>query len=202
MIEINSFNRRKVYDFAVTLLKNFFKKGSLPCWRYPTSHWIGCLQEVLESENMNTIIVYVSMTGTTELMARSIEKELIKGGDQVIVKDAIETFAEELKPYERILIGSYTWGDGDLPDEAIDFYEELKNMNLTGKEAAVFGPGDSSYDHFARAVDIFEETLQKQGCHMITKGLKVDRDSEEELEQKCILFSQLIDQLDHSKITI
>lgn len=139
---------------------------------------------------MNTIIVYTSMTGTTELMANTIAEELIKSGAKVVLKDAIEVFAEELKSYENILIGSYTWGDGELPDEIVDFYEELASTDLTGKMAAVFGAGDSSYDHFARAVDIFTETLEGQGCKILLKGLKVDQESDEEIKATCRLFSE------------
>ena len=134
------------------------------------------------------------MTGTTELMARTIADELAKAGNQVVVKDAIETYADELKSYERILLGSYTWGDGDLSDEITGFYDELINIDLIGKMAASFGPGDSTYEHFARAVDILEETLKKQGCEIITKGLKVDSwlEDEEEIESHCISFANKI----------
>lgn len=139
---------------------------------------------------MNTIIVYASMAGTTELMAQIIANELIKASDQVTVKDAFEIDAEELKSYERILVGSYTWGDGDLSDEILDFYEELSTIDLTGKMAAAFGPGDTSYEHFARAVDILEEALKTQGCEIVAKGLKVDSwtEAEEEIETKCREF--------------
>lgn len=143
---------------------------------------------------MNTIVVYASMTGTTELMARTIANELTKAGDKVIVKDAIETFADELKNYERILVGSYTWGDGELSDEITGFYEELVTIDLTGKIAVSFGPGDSTYEHFARAVDILEESLINQGCEIITKGLKVDSwlEDEEEIETNCVSFANKI----------
>ena len=56
---------------------------------------------------MNTIIVFASMSGTTELMAHTIASELTKAGDQVTVKDAFEADTEELMSYERILVGSY-----------------------------------------------------------------------------------------------
>ena len=140
---------------------------------------------------MNTIIVYASMTGNTEFIAELIAEELTKLGEKVDVKDAMVTFVEDLNPYDRILIGSYTWGDGDLPDEVMDFYEELKSTDLTGKTAAVFGAGDSSYNYFARAVDIFEETLRiSRGCMVLINGLKVDRESEEDIRTKCKEFSK------------
>lgn len=139
---------------------------------------------------MNTIIVYASMTGTTELMARSIADSLRRTGDQVVIKDAIDSYADELKNYERILVGSCTWGDGDLSDEIADFHDELLNIDLSGKMAAAFGSGDSNYEHFARAVDILEETLRNQGCVILTKGLKIDKESHENLKEQCELFTR------------
>jgi flavodoxin I len=139
---------------------------------------------------MNTIIIYTSMTGTTELMAITIGEELKKCGLKVDIKDALEISAEELNSYEGILIGSYTWGNGELPDEIVDFYEDLQSVNLSGKMIAIFGAGDSSYDHFARAVDILEETLKSQGCEIVLKGLKVDRESDSDVRIICRLYSE------------
>lgn len=141
---------------------------------------------------MDTIIIYTSITGTTEFMAETIAAQLMDFGMKVEVKDAFDTCIEDLKDYDRILIGSYTWGDGELPDEIIDLYQELIDNNLKGKEAAVFGPGDSSYPHFAYAVDMLEEGLKSAGCKIIVEGLKVDTAMEEEqdIRLKCEYFSR------------
>ncbi|WP_394236354.1 flavodoxin domain-containing protein [Niallia oryzisoli] len=143
---------------------------------------------------MNTIVVYASMTGTTELMARTIADELTKAGDQVVVKDALEAYADELSSYERILVGSYTWGDGELSDEIMGFYDELETIDLAGKSAAAFGSGCSSYEQFASAVDILEEALKRKGCSIITAGLKADTwsDDEEKIEANCVDFVKRI----------
>ncbi|MBP2241767.1 flavodoxin I [Cytobacillus eiseniae] len=143
---------------------------------------------------MNTIIVYASMTGTTERMARTIANELMKEGDKVVIKDAIEAYAEELKSYDRLLMGSHTWGDGELSDEIIGFYEELIHTDLTGKLAAAFGPGDSTYAQFARAVDILEDSLKNQGCEIIAEGLKVDcwLEDDQSMEEKSISFARTV----------
>lgn len=141
---------------------------------------------------MDTIIVYSSMTGTTESMAEVIQDQLMEAGENVVIKDALEVFASDLPSYGRILIGSYTWGDGDLPDEMAPFYDELSQIDLTGKLAAVFGPGDSTYVHFAHAVDLWEEVLQRQGALMVAEGLKVDRWSNEDMGAACSHYCEEI----------
>jgi flavodoxin I len=141
-----------------------------------------------EVGTMDTIIVYTSMTGTTEAMAEEIGKKLTESGENVVIKDALEVLATELLAYELIIIGSYTWGDGELPDEMAAFYEEVMETDLTGKMAAVFGPGDSTYYQFAHAVDLWEEALKQQGAVILTEGLKVDRWAFEDTEVVCSHF--------------
>ncbi|WVX79750.1 flavodoxin domain-containing protein [Niallia oryzisoli] len=65
---------------------------------------------------------------------------------------------------------------------------------MTGKKAAAFGSGCSTYEHFASAVDILEEALRKQGCAIITEGLKADTWSKKEadIETNCISFAKKI----------
>ncbi|WP_147534554.1 flavodoxin [Bacillus marasmi] len=139
---------------------------------------------------MNIIIIYTSMTGTTEQMANTIAAEFMKAGKNVVIKDSIEAQAAELISYDMILIGSYTWGDGELPDELVDFYDELRSTDLTGKIVAIFGAGDSTYPHFATAVDILEETAKGQGGRILIDGLKTDRESEDILTSSCRLYSK------------
>ncbi|NMD68683.1 flavodoxin [Bacillus sp. DNRA2] len=143
---------------------------------------------------MDIIIIYTSMTGTTEQMANIIAEELMKVDKRVVLKDSIEVQAEELISYDMILIGSYTWGDGELPDELVDFYDELRHTDLTGKIFAIFGAGDSSYTHFAKAVDILEETVKGQGGRILVDGLKTDRESEDNLNESCRLYCKKLTQ--------
>jgi flavodoxin I len=67
--------------------------------------------------------------------------------------------AEVLLQYDGILLGSYTWGDGELPFEAEDFYDQFDDLDLNGKVVGCFGSGDHAYPHFCAAVDIFQQKV-------------------------------------------
>jgi len=123
---------------------------------------------------MNCIIVYTSMTGNTEEMAMRISQGLYESNIHVVVKDSFLTSPDELLHYDGIILGSYTWNDGDLPDEFIDFYEEMGKLDLSGKKTATFGSGDSTYTDFCRAVDILKERCQELGAENILPGLKIE----------------------------
>jgi flavodoxin I len=60
------------------------------------------------------------------------------------------------------LLGAYTWGDGELPDDFLDFYDEMDRIQLIGKKAAVFGSCDSAYPKFGAAVDIVIKKLNER----------------------------------------
>ena len=140
--------------------------------------------------NAACLIVYASMTGNTEELARYIGKGILQAGGTVEIKDIIEADVTDLENYNGILLGSYTWGDGDLADEFLDFYEEMDGLDLTGKYAAAFGSCDSCYEHRGRAVDILSDKLVELGAEVVLDGLKIDlAPTDSEIEQ-CIQFGE------------
>jgi flavodoxin I len=137
-----------------------------------------------------TLIVYASMTGNTEEIANLIGEGIHKAGATFEHKDILEVDATELQNYDGILLGTYTWGDGDLPDEILDFYEEMNTLNLTGKKAAVFGSCDSSYEHRGRAVDLLMEKLIELGADIVLDELKIDLSPSIAEREQCIQYGR------------
>ena len=138
------------------------------------------------------IVVYASMTGNTEEMAEAIVEGAREAGIEVVSKESFDASADELLGYDGIVLGAYTWGDGELPDEFIDFYEELSSLDLTGKKAAVFGSGDTSYPVYCGAVDTIEVRLKEIGAELICESIKFEYNaSEEEKEQGRSLGRQI-----------
>lgn len=71
--------------------------------------------------------------------------------------------------YEALILGTSTWGDGELQDDWYDGIKVLKGMDLSGKTVALFGCGDSeSYsDTFCDGMGILFEDLKNSGCRFI-----------------------------------
>jgi flavodoxin I len=130
------------------------------------------------------LVVYASMTGNTEEMAEAIVEGAKEAGAEVVSKEAFDASADELNHYDGIIIGAYTWGDGELPDEFIDFFDEMDGLDLSGKKAAVFGSGDTSYPIYCGAVDLIEAKLKELGAEIAGECIKFEYNaSEEEKEQ-------------------
>lgn len=136
------------------------------------------------------IMVFTSMTGNTEEMAEAIAEGVREQGIELDVKEVLDAVAVELEQYDGILLGAYTWGDGELPDDFLDFYDELDDVDLTGKKAAVFGSCDSSYEKYGAAVDTLIEKLQERGAEVVLEGLKVELTPTKEEKQLCIAFGR------------
>jgi len=137
----------------------------------------------------NILMIYASMSGNTEAMADAIAEGVKEAGGHLEVMDIIEvSSASILEQYDGILLGSYTWGDGELPDEFLDIYEEMEGLDLTGKKGAVFGSCDSSYPHYGAAVDLLIECLKDKGAEVVLEGLKVELTPGEEEIEMCKEF--------------
>ncbi|WP_449354014.1 flavodoxin domain-containing protein [Virgibacillus natechei] len=133
------------------------------------------------------LMLYTSLTGNTELMAEAIRKQLEQYDHQVVTKsfedDEIET--KEILDYDAILIGVYTWIDGDLPFEAEDFYDELYDMDLKGKVCGVFGSADTSYEQYGTAVGMVYEQLETLGASMVPDRIIVDLEPDLDELERC-----------------
>jgi flavodoxin I len=131
-------------------------------------------------------VVYTSISGNTEKMARAIADGIRASGCEVDLKDMFYAKADELVDYDGLLLGSCTWGDGDLPDEALFFYEELDDLSLQGVKAAAFGSCDSNYDSYGAAVDLLEEKLRDRGADIVAEKLKLELLPSDEDTQMCL----------------
>lgn len=136
------------------------------------------------------LMVYCSMTGNTETIAGLVEKGVKEGGLEIVRKDVLEVEAREITNYGTVILGSYTWGDGEIPDEFLDFYDEISTLDFTGKKFAVFGSGDTSYENFCGAVNILEEMIVENGGEIILESLKVEQYPDEDDEEHCKEFGK------------
>lgn len=109
-------------------------------------------------------IFYGSTTGTTESVAGIIAKKL--GVSDENVHDASKLTKELVEGYEVLILGTSTWGDGEVQDDWYDALKILAGMNLSGKCVALFGCGDSeSYsDTFCDGMGIIHDDLKATGC--------------------------------------
>ncbi|MDR2465590.1 MAG: flavodoxin [Streptococcaceae bacterium] len=125
-------------------------------------------------------VVYASMTGNTEEIANIVGEALKKEGVEVEVDECTSVDAKDFEDADICIVATYTYGDGELPDEIVDFYEDLEDVDLSGKTYGVVGSGDTFYDEFCKSVDDFDAQFSLTGAKKGAENVKIDLAAEEE----------------------
>ncbi|WP_017444920.1 assimilatory sulfite reductase (NADPH) flavoprotein subunit [Gayadomonas joobiniege] len=128
-------------------------------------------------------ILYGSQTGNAKGVAEQAEAAAKAAGLDVRCISMGDYKNKELKSETHVLITSCTQGEGDPPDDAIDFHEFLvskKAPKLNNTKYSVLSLGDSSYEFFCQTGKDFDERLAKLGATAIEP--RVDCDVEYEAD--------------------
>lgn len=126
----------------------------------------------------NTIVIYGSSTGTCESFAEKIAQKL--GCEALNVQ---ELSADVVAQNQNLILGTSTWGAGELQDDWYDGLSVLKNADLSGKTIALFGCGDcSTYsDTFVGGIGELYDGIKQSGAKFIgavsTDGYTFDESS-------------------------
>ena len=114
------------------------------------------------------MVVYATITGNNEDVADVITEAL---EDQGVEVDETEITMADVADFDDVdicVVCPYTYDEGALPEEGLDFYDDLKDADLSGKVYGVAGSGDTYYaDDFCVAVDEFGKAFDQAGA---TKG--------------------------------
>ena len=112
-----------------------------------------------------TVIIYGSSTGTCEDLAGRIGSKL--GVSDVI--NVTDADADVIAANDNLILGTSTWGAGELQDDWYDGVELLKSADLSGKTVALFGCGDcESYgDTFVGGMAEIYNAVKEAGAQVI-----------------------------------
>ena len=115
-------------------------------------------------------ILVGTMTGTAELVAEEMLDALEEDGHEVAVEAMDDLDASVFADGGLFLICTSTYGQGDVPDNAMKLYEALKSdkPDLSGVRYGVFSLGDRTYsDTFNFGGKKFDEVLSACGATRI-----------------------------------
>ncbi len=141
-------------------------------------------------ENQITII-YDTMWNGTRCMADNIAKGIRLADEAVNVKvfnaantDKNDIITEVFKS-KAILVGSPTINKGILYSIA-GILEVVKGMSFKNKKAAAFG----CYGWHAECIHEIDESLKEAGFELISEGLKINWNPDEQGVQACVEFGK------------
>ncbi|AYM02447.1 flavodoxin [Levilactobacillus yiduensis] len=136
-------------------------------------------------------VVYATITGNNEELADIVAESLEKAGVQVKETEISQTDAADLKSSDILVVCAYTYDEGKMPEEGMDFYEDLQELDLKGKVYGVAGSGDKFYgEYYNTTVDHFDEAFQQTGATRGSANVKIDLEPYEEDVEKLAQFSK------------
>lgn len=118
-----------------------------------------------------TIVVYGSSTGTCEAIAKTLGQKL--GANVIEVSSLTDT---DVRNADNLVLGTSTWGAGEMQDDWYDGVKVLKSVGLSGKKVAIFGCGDSeSYsDTFCGGMKELYDAAKAAGATMVGDNVSTD----------------------------
>jgi len=125
-------------------------------------------------------IFFGTDSGTTRLIAKKIARALKRRvGDDCVAKpvNINRATADELRSYRLLIVGTPTYGEGQLPGKAsrnneeswLEFLPGLRGTDLSGRQIAVYGLGDQEEypETFLDAMRDLHDAFAATGAEMI-----------------------------------
>ena len=143
-------------------------------------------------------ILFASQTGNSQHIAGKLADRLKESGVEVTLESTGKFKTKELKKIEHLFIVASTHGEGDPPDQAIQFHEFLYSKRapkLDGLKFGILALGDSSYDFFCKTGADFDSQLEALGATRILPRIDCDVDYDDDatrwIESVVEIFEQM-----------
>ena len=114
-------------------------------------------------------ILWASMSGTAENVANTLNEKAKSMGFATNQLELNQVTMNDLSKMKNVAIVTSTTGEGDLPTNGEDFWDDLKNSDKNFKDLrySVCALGDSSHDIFCGAGRKVDEKLIQLGAQKV-----------------------------------
>ncbi|ELY5871915.1 NADPH-dependent assimilatory sulfite reductase flavoprotein subunit [Cronobacter sakazakii] len=122
-------------------------------------------------------LISASQTGNARRVAEALRDDLLAAQLNVNLVNAGDYKFKQIAQEKMLIVVASTQGEGDPPEEAVALHKFLlskKAPKLDGTAFAVFGLGDTSYEHFCQAGKDFDTRLAELGAERLLDRVDAD----------------------------
>ena len=130
------------------------------------------------------VVFYGTETGNSQDLAEKSIEFLESDGIKARIDNLELVKPDDLTKIERAIFIVSTWGEGDPPLDAEDFYNDLKefDQNLYNLRYGIMGLGDRSYSIFNGFARDLDNTLTELGAKRIGERIEADLDYDDDFD--------------------
>jgi len=123
-------------------------------------------------------VLYGTESGNAEGLADKAVKAGKKKGFKAVMKNMADIKPADLSKLENVMVIVSTWGDGEPPEGAETFYNDLmaNTVDLKGVKFSVCALGDTSYDKFCQTGKEMDARLEALGAQRVIDRVDCDID--------------------------
>ncbi|WP_091470964.1 flavodoxin domain-containing protein [Paenarthrobacter nitroguajacolicus] len=138
---------------------------------------------------MKVSILYGTESGNAELVADDVAESL--EDSNVTIEDLQDADVLALSTDTLYLIICSTHGEGNLPESAQPFAEalEAEKPDLQGIRFAMFGLGDSTYEHYSRGSEHIDHRLRALGATRVGEYGRHDASSRSSASEVAVAWA-------------
>lgn len=130
-------------------------------------------------------VLFGSESGNAEGLADQTVKAAAKLGFKAKAVSMGDITPAKLKGVENLLVLVSTWGEGDPPENSVDFVTAFMGdgaPKLEGTRFSVLGLGDTSYEHFCKMGKDFDARLEALGGQRVFDRKDCDVDFDDDFD--------------------
>lgn len=126
--------------------------------------------------DVEVLVLWGSETGTAQGLAEMTESKLKDAGKTARAVSMGSVKLEQLPGFNKVLILTSTWGDGEPPSNAIDLWEacQKQKVDMSKTGFSVLSLGDTAYPEFCKCGKDFDAFLEKMGAQRIFPRVDCD----------------------------
>ena len=125
-------------------------------------------------------ILYATQTGNAEMVAKKLELLAKNQGFNVNLVEMDHHDITSFRLLRNVAIVTSTFGNGEVPEMGIDFWEELKSskVEMVNLRYGLIALGDKSHEIFCGAGRAISKKLDELKCIKVIQNLECDGDTE------------------------
>ena len=129
------------------------------------------------------LILYGTESGNAESLAEQTVERAHKLGIRTQIANMADLKLTKFAQFKHLLLIVSTWGEGDPPETATDFYEAIMGDSapqLADLNYSVLALGDTSYEHFCKTGKDFDARLETLGGKRLHPRVDCDVDFDDD----------------------